>query len=132
MSKTGFSSAYDEGKGAYMHPVFFFLFQEIFNFHISTASNSSELLSEIKQILALLPDYCNYGGKELQESDFISECPSLRAGSPLRGVMQSHARATVHLKLRTCLQAMNAPKQKKKYELGLNLTFPLPVLKSKS
>ena len=51
MSKTGFSSAYDEGKGAYMHPVFFFLFQEIFNFHISTASNSSELLSEIKQIL---------------------------------------------------------------------------------
>ena len=103
MSKTGFSSAYDEGKGVYMHPVFFFIFQEIFNFHISTASNSSELLSEIKQILALLPDYCNYGGKEPQESDFISECPSLRAGSPLRGVMQSHARATVHLKLRTCL-----------------------------
>ena len=53
MSKTGFSSAYDEGKGAYMHPVFFFLFQEIFNFHISSASNSFELLSEIKQILAL-------------------------------------------------------------------------------
>lgn len=79
------------------------VFQEIFNFHISTASNSSELLSEIKQILALLPDYCNYGGKEPQESDFISECPSLQVGSPLRGFMQSHARATVHLKLRTCL-----------------------------
>ena len=86
-----------------MHPVFFFRFQEIFNFHISTASNSFESLSEIKQILALLPDYCNYGGKEPQESDFISECLSLRAGSPLRGVMQSHARATGHFKLRTCL-----------------------------
>ena len=51
MSKTGFSSAYDEGKGAHMHPVFFFPFQEIFNFHISTESNSFELFSGIKQIL---------------------------------------------------------------------------------
>lgn len=54
MSKTGFSSGYDEGKGVYMHSVFFFLFQEIFNFQISTASISFELFSEIKQILALL------------------------------------------------------------------------------
>lgn len=102
-SKTGFSSAYDEGKGVYMHSVFFFFFQGIFNFQISTASIPFELFSEIKQILALLHDYCDYGGKDPQESDFISECPSLRAGSPLRGVMQSHARATGHLKWRTFL-----------------------------
>jgi len=83
-----------------MHPLYTSPFQEIFNFQISTAGNSFELFQ--KQSRFSLHDYCN-GGKDLQESDFISECPSLRAGSPLRGVMQSHARATGHLKWRTCL-----------------------------
>ena len=32
MSKTGFSSAYDEGKGAYMHPVFFSFFKKFLTF----------------------------------------------------------------------------------------------------
>lgn len=129
MSKTGFSSAYDEGKGAYMHPVFFFLFQEIFNFHISSASNSFELLSEIKQILALCWLLQLWWKRTAREWLYFW-MPSPTSWLSFKGSLAKSRKSHRPLEMENTLVGYECPKtEKKKNELGLNLTFPLPVQK---